>query len=68
MINSNLVVSFDRIVSEYGMCELASQAWSYKALAPNESSWDRPYSFPAHIRLQTTLGKQHLHSSGKGSS
>lgn len=65
-LTSELGISGVNIASEYGMCELASQAWSQhidKSLAP----WDQPFRFLAHVGLSVTRFNHVVKSSGTGS-
>lgn len=69
LLMKNLGLLDWQIASEYGMCELACQAWSYVAKKDrgSQKSYSLPYKFLPHIKLQITKGLSQLESSGVGS-
>ncbi|MCX6118891.1 MAG: hypothetical protein NT027_15245 [Proteobacteria bacterium] len=46
MLSSFFVTPIDKIVSEYGMCELSSQAYDFVPLGKTKSLADRTFKFP----------------------
>ncbi len=69
LIEASFAVPRNRIVSEYGMCELASQAYDF---VPNPDGAELPlskrrYRFPKWIRLQVADSRGLLKSEGFGS-
>jgi hypothetical protein len=65
-IHSSLKIPIDNIGSEYGMCELASQAWSFK-VENSPLPYESPYKFGSHVETKVTLGRGKLSQSGAGS-
>ena len=66
LIHEKLGIPLMNIGSEYGMCELASQAWSFR-MNKKYISYEAPYQFAKHVSLQVTQGLRKTQKSGKGS-
>lgn len=66
MIEGALGVPAERIVSEYGMCELASQAYDFVDGAEWNTSRPRTFRFPAWVRVSTVTGVGSAQASGQG--
>ncbi|MEZ4742513.1 MAG: acyl-CoA reductase [Bdellovibrionota bacterium] len=55
-----------QIISEYGMCELASQAYDFVPFK-DLSEKERVFRFPSWVSLATTQGLDHFEEYGEGS-
>lgn len=64
LLASSFSISTKQILSEYGMCELSSQAYGF---CGSRVSHDRALKFPAWVTIETTQGLGEFYSSGQGS-
>lgn len=63
LISELFEIDQSRIISEYGMCELASQAYNF--VSPDENTQQRIYKFPAWIETKVE-GPSSVNSKGAG--
>ncbi len=67
LISSRFQISTDRIVSEYGMCELASQAYSWVVQTDDSGATQkRQFRFPSWVQCFVEDENRNLQTSGKG--
>lgn len=68
LISAHLGVPRNRIISEYGMCELATQAYDYveQPDGPELSLDERWFRFPSSIKVSVYDRLSHSRSSGEG--
>lgn len=57
----------ERIISEYGMCELASQAYDWVKPGVTTRFEDRRFRFPEHVRVFAHEGRGRFQAEGSGS-
>lgn len=62
-LERDLGVPEERIVSEYGMCELATQAYDFVSAGDTGA---RRFRFPAWVRARVVVGPGEAHAAGRG--
>lgn len=66
MIEKALGVPSHKIISEYGMCELASQAYDFIAPLEQNKHGQRCFRFPAWVQISVISERERAESSGNG--
>ena len=60
-------IPISHIGSQYGMCELSCQAWSFFDKRYKKNPYDAPYKFEPHVNLSITRHTKHRREHGTGS-